>query len=100
MEKYSRTYDLDGIKAAFREVDSLRMTRTARKCIVSLGFSLDDIVSIIQALKPQFFYKSMTTYADHRVWQDVYYAEFKSVKLYIKFMIDDEGHLIVSFKER
>ncbi len=67
---------------------------------MSLGFDLEDVVAIIHALKPQFFYKSMTTYMDHRVWQDVYYAEFQSVKLYIKFMMDDEGHLIVSFKEK
>lgn len=100
MEKSLRTYDLEGIKKAFCTVDDLRITRTARQCIVALGLSLEDVVSVIQSLTTQNFYKSMTTYADHRVWQDVYHAEFHQVKLYIKFMIDDEGHLIVSFKER
>jgi motility quorum-sensing regulator / GCU-specific mRNA interferase toxin len=42
----------------------------------------------------------MTTYADHKVWQDVYHFQFNFLNLYIKFMMDNEGHLIVSFKER
>jgi len=100
MEKRSRTYDLDGIKEAFKTVEELRMTRTARRTIVGLGFSLENVVNIIQSLTYQNFYKSMTTYADHKVWQDVYHFQFNMVNLYIKFMMDDEGHLIVSFKER
>lgn len=100
MEKRSRTYDLEGIKLAFRTPATLRMTRTARRCIVELGLSLEDVVIIIQALTPQSFYKSMTTYADHTIWQDVYHAQYGQIQLYIKFMIDEDGHLIVSFKER
>jgi len=42
----------------------------------------------------------MTTYADHRVLQDVYYFEYRDIHLYIKFTVDSEGYLIVSFKER
>jgi len=100
MEKFSRTYDLKGIKAAFQTKDDLRITRTARQHIVKLGLSLEDVVQIIQSLVPQNFYKSMTTYADSQIWQDVYHVRFNQIELYIKFMIDDEGHIIVSFKER
>lgn len=100
MEKYLRTYDLEGIKAAFQTVDDLRMTRTARQNAVRLGLSLEDVVCIIQSLTPHNFYKSMTTYADHQIWQDVYHSQFNQINLYIKFMMDDEGYLIVSFKER
>ncbi len=42
----------------------------------------------------------MTTYADHRVWQDVYHFEYNALSLYIKFMRDSEGYLIISFKKR
>lgn len=100
MEKYVRTYDLEGIKTAFPSVKYLRMTRTARQCIVKLRLSLEDVITIIHALTPQNFYKSMTTYADHQIWQDVYHAEYHGVMLYIKFMIDSQGYLIVSFKEK
>ena len=29
-------------------------------------------------------YKSMTTYADHRVWQDVYHIHSHGLEIYIK----------------
>ena len=49
-------------------------------------------------LKPQDFYKSMTTIADHRVWQDVYRPLTQCGEVYLKLTITDEL-LIVSFKE-
>ncbi|GAK58811.1 hypothetical protein U27_05786 [Candidatus Vecturithrix granuli] len=100
MEKRRCTYELEEIKAAFQTEDDLRMTRTARQCTVELEIGLEDVVKIIQTLTTQNFYKSMTTYADAHVWQDVYHAQFGQLRLYIKFMKDDEGHLIISFKQR
>ena len=66
----------------------------------ALGFGDSDVVSAVQALSGRDFFKSMTTYSDYKVWQDVYHAEYAGVALYIKFMKDGTGHLIVSFKER
>ena len=100
MEKRSQTYDLSSIKTAFQTVQTLRVTRSARQCIVALGLSLENVVEIIQTLTSQDFYKSMTTYVNSRVWQDVYHAHFHGIQLYIKFMIDEEGYLVVSFKAR
>ncbi|MFP5393956.1 MAG: type II toxin-antitoxin system MqsR family toxin, partial [Gammaproteobacteria bacterium] len=45
------------------------------------------------------FYKSMTTHADHHVWQDVYHATtVDGVAVYVKLTVIDDL-LIVSFKE-
>jgi len=45
------------------------------------------------------FYKSMTTYADHRVWQDVYHAPCPNGKMaYIKLTLQD-GAVVIQFKE-
>ncbi len=45
------------------------------------------------------FYKSMTTYADHRIWQDVYRTKISSGdEVYLKLTVIDDV-LIVSFKE-
>ena len=43
-------------------------------------------------------YKSMTTHADHRIWQDVYRMCVADVEVYIKLTVVDDL-LIVSFKE-
>lgn len=43
----------------------------------------------------------MTTYADHRTWQDVYYVPTGGAVLYIKFQADVVTEFrLMSFKER
>ena len=54
---------------------------------------------VVLALAPIDFYKSMTTHADHRIWQDVYYSRTGSGRaVYQKLTVIDDV-LIVSFKE-
>lgn len=50
------------------------------------------------ALTPQDFHKSMTTYADHRIWQEVYRPVTTVGEVYLKLTVIDDV-LIVSFKE-
>ena len=64
----------------------------------ALGFDFDGIVSVINALSPADFYKSMTTHADHRIWQDVYRPTTAAGEVYLKLTVVDDV-LIVSFKE-
>lgn len=55
--------------------------------------------AIIMAISSANFYKSMTTHADHRIWQDVYHAKTPGGRaLYLKLTVIDDV-LIVSFKE-
>ena len=55
--------------------------------------------AVVLALPPTDFYKSMTTHADHRVWQDVYRAKTANGdEVYLKLTVIDDL-LIVSFKE-
>ncbi len=35
---------------------------------------LAGMCALVMSLTPRHFYKSMTTQADHRIWQDVYRA--------------------------
>ncbi len=46
------------------------------------------------------FYKSMTAFEDHRVWQDVYYVPWSGLVLYVKLTVDELGRLILSLKEK
>jgi motility quorum-sensing regulator/GCU-specific mRNA interferase toxin len=56
------------------------------------------MVDVVLALTPRDFYKSMTTYNNHRVWQDVYHPATQAGRLYLKLTVVDDL-LIVSFKE-
>ena len=53
---------------------------------------------VAMALAPGDFYKSMTTHADHRIWQDVYRPMTAAGRVYLKLTVIDDV-LIVSFKE-
>jgi motility quorum-sensing regulator/GCU-specific mRNA interferase toxin len=64
----------------------------------ALGFDADGMVGVVMELTPKDFYKSMTTHADHRIWQDVYRPATSAGEVYLKVTVVDEV-LIVSFKE-
>ncbi len=76
----------------------VRTTQTARAGAVALGFTYSDMVAVVLALEPADFYKSMTTYADHTIWQDVYRPKTRAGDVYLKLTVIDDV-LIVSFKE-
>lgn len=56
------------------------------------------MLAVILGLTPADFYKSMTTHADHRVWQDVYRPKTLAGDVYLKLTVIDDV-LVVSFKE-
>jgi motility quorum-sensing regulator/GCU-specific mRNA interferase toxin len=49
-----------------------------------LGFELADMLAVVMSLTPDDFYKSMTTHADHKVWQDVYRPNTRAGEVYLK----------------
>ena len=100
-EKRKPTYDLDAIKAAFSSAQGLRATGTAIKGATALGYGRAEIVATIQTIERRQFFKSMTAYADHTVWQDVYHVPSEQGVLYIKFTADAVAEfLLLSFKEK
>jgi motility quorum-sensing regulator / GCU-specific mRNA interferase toxin len=76
----------------------VRPTISALAGGAALGFGFEEIVGVVAALTPRDFYKSMTTHADHRVWQDVYRPATSVGEVYLKLIVLDDV-LIVSFKE-
>jgi len=100
-EKRSPTYDMTAFKAAFDEVDKLSVTGTAVRSAAALGFGRAEIVAAIQTMQRAHFYKSMTSYKDHRIWQDVYHVPSEAGTLYVKFTADVVTEfLLLSFKAR
>ncbi|MBQ7627229.1 MAG: type II toxin-antitoxin system MqsR family toxin [Rhodocyclaceae bacterium] len=83
---------------ALLDAGKVRTTHAARSGATALGFTLPDMLAVVRALTPADFYKSMTTHADHTVWQDVYRPRTPAGKIYLKLTVLDDV-LIVSFKE-
>jgi motility quorum-sensing regulator/GCU-specific mRNA interferase toxin len=103
MEKKKPALALAELKKAFAGVKSLggATTASAFRGAQEAGLSREDIITVIQSLRPPDFYKSMTTYTDVHQWQDVYHARFQDVELYLKFALQSDGtYLLLSFKEK
>lgn len=80
MEKFNPTYNLEEFKNSDYEI-----TKNAQKGAENLGFELSEIDKVISTMKKEHFYKSMTSYANHKIWQDVYHVPYGGLTLYVKF---------------
>src|SRR5579872_638205 len=101
MEKRRPTYDLEAIKTTFGSGETLAMTTSALRDATTLGFDRAGVVETIAGIERRMFYKSMTTFADHRVWQDVYHVPAHGMTLYVKFQADVVTEFtVMSFKEK
>lgn len=97
MEKRTPHCKLTTVKALVA-AGKVRTTSAARVGAVELGLGVSDMLDIVLALTSADFYKSMTTHADHAIWQDVYRPSTKVGDVYLKLTVIDDV-LIVSFKE-
>ena len=97
MEKSTPHRKLPVVKALV-ETGKVRATSPARLGATALGLDLPDMLAVVMALTPADFFKSMTTHADHTVWQDVYRPSTQAGDVYLKLTVIDDV-LIVSFKE-
>ena len=99
MEKGTPHCKLPVVKALIA-AGKVRATASAFNGARELGINdLADMCAVVMSLTPANFYKSMTTYADHTVWQDVYNVKVaNSADAYLKLVVIDDV-LIVSFKE-
>ena len=95
-------HDLAAVKAKFASADTLEVTWKATTDAQALGFELDDIVQVVQALEPGDLVKSETAHnpPNSKVWHDTYNIPYDGLDLYLKFagetLIDVT---LTSFKE-
>ena len=97
MEKRTSHCKLPIVKTLV-ESGKVRTTHAARTGANELGLTFSDMLDVVMALTPADFYKSMTTNADHKVWQDAYRPSTQAGDVYLKLTVIDDV-LIVSFKE-
>lgn len=74
MEKRTPHYDLAGVQVEVARLGAAAFTKTALDGGRAMGLITSEMLAVIAALTRRHFYKSMTSFADSRVWQDVYHA--------------------------
>ena len=100
MEKRTPHYDLARVQAGVVRLGAAAFTKSALDGGRAMGLTSAEMLAVITGLTRRNFYKSMTTYADHRVWQDVYHsATLVRKDAYIKLTLRDTTP-VIQFKER
>ena len=101
MEKKTPHHSLERIKGLIRNGDH-HITAAARATAYrDFGMGEDDVLRAVGASTPRDFYKSMTSRADARVWQDVYHVTIGGGRTaYVKLQIYDGSAIIISMKAR
>jgi len=100
MEKRTPHYSLDQLKAAVAAAGVDVFTRTALDGAAAMGLSVDEALAVVQGLARNMLFKSMTTFADHTLWQDVYHATCPDGRTaYIKLTLR-AGAVVIQFKEK
>ncbi|WP_320199248.1 type II toxin-antitoxin system MqsR family toxin [Agrobacterium sp. rho-13.3] len=99
MEKRIAHYSLQAIIAIVKQRKAAVFTKTAIDGGRRMDLTVAEMVEVICKLNNKCLYKSMTTHSDNTVWQDVYHADTKSGKAYIKLTLRADGALVIQFKE-
>lgn len=99
MEKRIAHYDLTAVIAVVRVRRAAAFTKTALDGGREMGLTSAEMIEVVCALTPGCLYKSMTTYRDSRVWQDVYHADTPAGKAYVKVTLRADGAPVIQFKE-
>ena len=99
MEKKVPHYKLLLIQTQVRQKGVDAFTRTALDGGRDMGLSFEQMVAVVCELTGKQFFKSMTTFADHTIWQDVYYAPTRAGLAYVKFTLR-QGAVVIQFKRK
>ena len=85
MEKRSPHHRLEEIQRMAADPESRPFTVTALRGGLALGLTESEMRRTVAGLDRGDFYKSMTTHADHRCWQDVYHGVTEGgIAVYVK----------------
>ena len=96
MEKFNPSYSLSEFKNS-----DFKITITAQRTARDLGFNIDGVKRVVSTMELKHFYKSMTSYANHKIWQDVYHVPYGDLILYVKFTQNVISEFtLLSFKEK
>ncbi|MES2869376.1 MAG: type II toxin-antitoxin system MqsR family toxin [Pseudomonadota bacterium] len=101
MEKKKPHYNLQCIQADVQRLGAVAFTKSSLDGGRTMGLTLRQMQRVIASLERRALYKSMSTHADHKVWQDVYHVRVYGLLIYIKVTYHPSGGPpVIAFKEK
>jgi motility quorum-sensing regulator/GCU-specific mRNA interferase toxin len=99
LEKLKPTHDLEAFKRTFAKHH--HVSTTALRTAQAIDYDRDDIDLVVSRMRRSEFVKSVTSFGDHRHWQDVYHVLHRGRLLYLKFTDDTlTEFVLLSFKRK
>jgi motility quorum-sensing regulator/GCU-specific mRNA interferase toxin len=100
MEKRTPHYSLAVLQTRIAELGISSFTATALFNMAAMELSEQQGLLVLASLTRSMFYKSMTTYANNAIWQDVYHAPTPNNRVaYVKLTLQ-QGTVVIQFKEK
>ena len=101
MEKKTPHYNLQCIQADVLRLGAVAFTKSALDGGRTMGLTLAQMQRVIASLERRALHKSMSTHADHKVWQDVYHAQAFGLAISIKVTYRPcGGPPVIAFMEK
>ena len=101
MEKRRSHYDLAAVKSAVQQRGADAFTATALVGAQAMGLDSAEAIGLVCTMTRADFYKSMTSHATSKVWQDVYHPVAPNGKVaYVKVTLRVDGSIVIQFKEK
>jgi motility quorum-sensing regulator/GCU-specific mRNA interferase toxin len=100
MEKRKPHYDLATVQSAVRFRGADAFTATALIGAQTMGLEITQAIEVVCSMSRSDFYKSMTTHASSKIWQDVYHPETPAGIAYVKITLRQDGSIVIQFKEK
>ena len=101
MKKRKPHYPLEDIKKKVRSDGADTFTKTAIENSKAMGLTIEQTIEVVCSMTSGCFYKSMTTHASNKIWQDVYFPPTPTGKTaYVKVTLRDVGSIVIQFKDK
>ena len=92
-ERRRPSYNLDEIKAKLA-AGEYYPTGAVKRALARYGWDESDVEECVDALGPEDFDKSQPHNKRRGVWLDIYKPVYQGERLYVKFVIDEDGKTI------
>lgn len=99
-EKRVPHYNLKFIKELIQQRKYLIRKIAIENALCDFDLKHKDIISYVLNIENSYFYKSMTSEYDNKLWQDVYHVPIGKEIAYVKLQIVSDESVVIQFKRK
>ena len=99
-EKKTPHYNINLIKELIRQRKYQIRKIALENAMCDFDLKHKDIISYVLNIENSYFYKSMTSEYDNKLWQDVYHVPIGKDIAYVKLQIVSDESVVIQFKRK